>query len=278
MNQAVDVGVITVVPDETRAFRDTLKKHPEHAVDQPIPGTVRRANLGNLPSKDPNDYHSVVNMYALDQGNYHIMPVYEQMVSSFKPKLIVLLGMSGRVHEKIELCDVVIATQVLDHDRRAIKPDGVEHDLSNLPGISPWLLEIIRRMQTNTAEEMKFKAHKDSLNRKFSIHIGPIGSGAAVIKDDLSDEKEWLRAVSRKTLNVATEEVGVATQFDNDQLKDDLPVKGYMSLRGIQDGADPAKDKKYRYASAANACRFLEEFLKFCSKGFEEELPKHLNP
>ena len=54
------------------------------------------------------------------------------------------------------------------------------------------------------------------------------------------------------------------------------PVKGWLTIRGIQDAADADKDKRFRYVSTANAMITLEKILKYASKGFDDEIPRAL--
>lgn len=91
----------------------------------------------------------------------------------------------------------------------------------------------------------------------FRIHRGPIGSGSAVITDENSGTRAWLRTVNEKVLAVETEAAGLAQSFHESA---DRPAPfGWLTIRGISDEADVHKptDDDYHDLAARHAAAVL---------------------
>jgi len=270
-NKKVDVGIITVVADEARAVNSVLVNYPGFVDEVPGMQTGYDYSIGYLPSRD-SDMHSIACVQSLKQGNTAIMPLYQAMVEEYDPYLMVLIGISGRIDQEYSICDVCVPNYVLNYDFRAETPEGVKRTFDPLPPLEQWIVKIITRMQRKFSEELVFDACEDSYKEKFCVSLGPIGSGGAVVKDEDSEIKDWLKSTSRKTSSLETEAVGFAQQYQSNQLKKGLSTKGFMIIRGISDKADQDKDKKYRVQPAKNAMLFLEKFLSFTNKSFEGDI------
>lgn len=271
MNDCVDIGIVTIVSDEMRSINDFLKTNPGYQKDVPGVEYSYDFTLGSMRSKD-SQWHSVACVQALGQGNTGVMPAYQALTDEFRPRLIVLLGIGGSVNADLKVCDVCIADQIINYEKRAETPDGPSHTFDPLPPIEPWLIRVYQRLERELGEHMILRACEGSSQPVFKTIMGPIGSGEAVIKDEDSHVREWLKAVSRKTGAVETEAVGAARQFQSDKLKKSSRTRGYLVVRGISDAADKDKNKEYRYVPAMNAMLFLGALLEKASKGFKEEL------
>ncbi len=271
VDRCVDVGIVAIVSDEMRAVNDYLKVSPGYQSEVPGEHYDLDFTLGSMQAKD-NQQHSVACVQALSQGNTSVMPAYQALAEEYNPRLIVLLGIGGSVHEKLEICDVCIADQIINYEKRAETPDGPQHTFDPLPPIEPWLVRIFQRLERELGEGMILNSCDGSIKPVFKTRMGPIGSGEAVVKDEDSHVREWLKVVSRKTQAVETEAAGAARQFQSDKLKKSSRTRGYLVIRGISDAAGVDKDKEYRYVPAMNAMIFLGALLKKASKGFKEEL------
>lgn len=266
-NGSVDVGIITVVADEARAVNAVLKKYSGFMQEVAGERTGYDYTIGNIPSKD-GQVHTVACVQALKQGNTAIMPIYQAMVDEFNPILIVLIGIGGRVDNELDICDVCVPNYVLNYDFRAETKEGPKRTFDPLPPLEQWIIKIISRMQREWGEILEFDACDDSYRNKFRVSLGPIGSGGAVVKDENSETKEWLKTVSRKVSSLDTEATGFAQQYQSDKLKPHINTKGFMIVRGISDKADADKNKDYRIQPATNAMLFLEKFLSLSNKSF----------
>lgn len=267
----IDVGIMAVVSDEYRAVKDHLMKYPGFRDNIRNAESTRRFCFGSLPAAN-SKWHKVVCSRPLKQGNEPIMPVYEELRRFYRPRLMVLVGIAGKVHSKLKVCDVSIGNVILDYDKRADLPSGVEHTFNPLPALEPWLQDLYNQMEEQFGEDIYLQSAPGSPGGEFKVTLGPIGSGGAVVKDEESEIREWLNLVSRKTTVVETEAVGVAEQYSNSKLLKKDRTKGYLVIRGISDNADVDKNKEYRYVPAANAMIALDSLLKNASMGFEEEI------
>ncbi|GEM_PF-5921900 len=274
----VDVAVITVVPTETRALTDVLKQYPGVSLDKNLPGTVLTVNVGSLPSSDGH-YHSVVNFYCLDQGQANIGATVKNCLTYYNPSLIVLLGMSGKIHEKGKLGDVNVSSWVLDSDRKSEEGLGVKHNPVPLPPMQRWIRNIWTRLQNMHGEELQVINDVIEENNTFNIYIRPTLSGSSVVKDECSESKLYAEKVDRKLINVETEATVFITMVDDESLVRDSRLSGYLHIRGFQDSAGSKKEEERinRYRSSSNAAVALKFFLKSCTKNFVNECPVEIN-
>lgn len=267
----IDIGIMAVVSDEYRAVKDHLMKYPGFRDNIRNDESTRRFCLGSLPAAN-GMWHKVVCSRPLKQGNEAIMPVYEELRRFYSPRLMVLVGIAGKLHKKLNVCDVSVGNMILDYDKRANLLGGVEHTFNSLPALEPWLQDLYNQMEEKFGEDIQLQSAAGSPNDQFKVSLGPIGSGGAVVKDEDSEIREWLNLVSRKTTVVETEAVGVAEQYANSKLLKHDRTKGYIVIRGISDNADINKNKDYRYVPAANAMIAVDTLLRFASAGFKDEV------
>lgn len=271
-NTACDIGILTVVGDEARAVTSYLSKRPgfRDFGDYTSDKTVRKFMLGSLPARG-GGFHRIAVVQSTKQGNSAIMPAYQDLYNEFSPTLVVLIGIGGSINEDLVENDVCVANAVINYDSRAETAGGIKHTLDPLPPLEPWLMEVWSSVVRKHGESFKLMSENGLF---FKVRMGPIGSGGAVIKNDLSDMRAWLSDVCRKTTAVETEAVGVTEQFSQNKLRHGHSTRGVLILRGISDKADPLKDDRFRETCIRNAMTFLEEFVSHCSVGFADVLPR----
>jgi len=252
-----DVGIITIVTSELKAVIDTLKSQNKYSS---IKGKTynKTFHSGLLDGLDSD--LKVVATQTLEQGNRSIIAAYNSLVEEFNPKLIVVLGIAGSIHDDADICDVVIANSIIYYDKRKITKEGTIRNLDSFK-INAWTIEKINNYLSHAGEYPKYKV-ENSFKKNFNVHVGPIGTGEAVLKDSNAEEKNWLKQVSGKTLAVEMEAGGAAQQFYEDELKFSKRQKGIMIIRGISDKADREKNDKWRYVCSLNAVKVLSEILK----------------
>lgn len=253
----VDIGVLTILPEETRAVRDILTRSDNFVETETKTG--RYFSFGSLPlptAIDPNLVHwnSQPPLYTAltqshDQGQQSIIAAYSAMIEECSPQFIVLLGIAGGLDSDLAIGDVVIADQIVHYDRRGEESSGVSRRGSSTR-INPRLQAAINRYMTLSGSRLP------TLDGGFNIEVGPVGSGEAVVKSTLSNVRTWLIEFNEKTLAVEMEAAGLATaarETGNDG--------GYLVIRGISDHADEAKsasDKNgSRIKASENAMRTL---------------------
>jgi nucleoside phosphorylase len=268
----VDVGILAVVGDESRAITTHLTELPgfRDFGDYTSDKTVRPFFMGSLPAKS-GGVHRIAGVQANKQGNTSIMAAYQDLYDEFRPTLIVLIGIGGSISKELVENDVCLANAVVNYDSRSATETGIKHTLDPLPPIEPWLMEIWRALERKYGEDFELKS---ASGKNFKVRLGPIGSGGAVVKDESSEIRSWLLTVCRKSTAVETEAVGVAEQFSQNKLKHNHATRGYLVIRGISDSANKDKDRLYREACVRNAMIFLQEFLAQTNAGFTNVLPR----
>lgn len=253
--EQADIGVITVVTEETQAMRDMLREQPGYEESRGE-DTIRWFYRGSLTGENGNR-HRVVCTQALKQGNRAIIPAYFALADYCRPRLVVLLGIAGSIHKDAELCDVVIADQVLYYDKRKETPHGVCHRLEAYE-VAAWLRPVINHLFVLHGEPARLKSDAEPHTGTFGLRQGPIGTGEAVIGYREAEERKWLQSVNDKTLALDTEAGGLGEAFYEDQLRSGYKADGYLVIRGISDHADCEKDDKWRMIASKNAAKTLE--------------------
>ncbi|QIE58034.1 hypothetical protein G5B37_00160 [Rasiella rasia] len=251
-----DIGVITVVTHETRAVLKHLRINPKNDILK-----NGRSFYEGVTEASEKGIHKIVVTQQLDIGNRSVIPAYNALVNTYRPKLIILLGIAGSISKDLELCDVVIANQVIYYENRKEVPNKTNRR-GEMYKIEVKLKQVINKFFVIHNEPAVFKAEKDSLNEDFQILTGPIGSGEAVIADNASSIKEWLLEVNSKTLALEMEAGGFLQAFYEDGLSEFQPIHGVLVIRGISDHADFEKDDKWRKPASENAVKCLSEILK----------------
>lgn len=259
-SQMTDVGIITIVSQETRAVLKQLDIDPKDDI-------IRNGKSfyeGHFESAEKS-VHKVALTQQLEQGNRSVIMAYNALVNNYNPKLIVVLGIAGCISDDMELCDVVIANQVLYYENRK-ETQGKTNRRGDIFKIGAKLKQYINKLFLIYDEPAVLSASSESYNDNFKIVAGPIGSGEAVIADSASKVKDWLVKVNSKTMALEMEAGGFLQAYYEDELTDKQPSLGALVIRGISDHADVKKDDKWRKPASENAVKCLVELLKIIPK------------
>ena len=261
MNEnAVDVGIITILPEELSAVVEHFKRNKSYS-KKVGEQNARTFHLGEINPKKENQLKVAV-IQTLDQGNRSVMSAYNTLSEEFKPSLIILFGIAGGIHKSLKLDDVVIADSVYYYDKRAVEEKETLRRIEPSK-INGWTKQLLNNyLASFKRSDPEFLASMGSYEKKFNLHVGPIGSGEAVIKFNNSSERAWLSYVNDKTLAVETEAGGAMQQLYEDELSRNRQAKGLLVIRGISDHADMEKNDKWRLPATKNAMKVLVDLLK----------------
>jgi len=249
LKENAQIGIITIVPEEALAVQKGFSMSPQtpKIIDK------RYYDIGEYTS---NGKHlKIIHLQCIKQGSVDMALAFNALTSHFDLDYVVLLGIAGSIQKDINLCDVVIGSDILYYDRRKEKEGGdIARRLEHF-NMSFEMLNHIRRFELlNTAPH---KASDNSWQDNFNLHICPIGTGEAVIGNPLSDIRKWLLLVNSKTGVVETEAAGFTSAFN--ETTDG--VKDIIVVRGISDKADEKKDDKWRQPASDNAVIVLKQFI-----------------
>jgi nucleoside phosphorylase len=254
MKKPIAVGIIVIKPEELRGIQKVIK-----TTRVPAQTAVRQFYEGSFSVNKKN--FSMACIRALEKGNHSVMVAYQTLVREYSPKYIVLLGVAGGIHDKVKLCDVVIADAVYNYDRRVIMFSGERHR-SRCYDISARARELIARLQDALgSEEPQITAVNNSFAERFRVFLVPIGTGEAVCKKKLNQVRRWLQSINDNTMAVETEAAGASQQFYESQLETGCGSKGLIIIRGISDHANVKKNDDWQVIAAANATLCLQEIL-----------------
>ena len=259
----MDIGVITIVAEELAAVTDYFEENKSF-IEKKGSQSCRTYYTGRINDKDGKEL-SVVATQAIDQGNRSVIGAYNAIMEEFNPDLIVLLGIGGAIHDKLDIGDVAICDSIFYYDKRSITEDGTNRRLDPFK-INAWSKEFIRKYHhKQKTEEPSFESSENSPHSIFKSYFGPIGTGEAVVKYKDAEEKKWLKSVNDKVLAVETEAGGLAQQFYEDELNYSRRAKGILVIRGISDKADVEKKDEWRLAASKNAMKVLVEIFNSSS-------------
>ena len=269
--KTADFGILTILPEELSAIQEVfkLKKLPHKFGD-------RIYHNGKIYSCEDKSEREIVCTQAIGQGETSVVNAYHDMIQCFHPKIVFLVGIAGGILDndpskakekggqpELDLCDVVIARSVVNYELRKEAADGVEHR-GQCYNAEASVVAIVNELLTNI-QKKSISATKGSKNSTINVLFEPIGSGNAVIANQLSSIVQWLKKFNSKVAAVEMEATGISSAF-YESFNNNREVKGMLIVRGISDLANVDKDlcKKYRYPAAENAAlvakRLMEAF------------------
>lgn len=256
--RAFDIGVLTVIPEQTRILRQYMQSQPGFN-EWKAPGK-RWVMSGTLPFVDARGDQkvlTVVSTQTQDQGNYSASKAYDALKSEGRFALVILADIAGGLHQDVKLGDVILANGVIYYDSRAITERGDSHR-GRFYAMSAEVKNTINRFLVLEGEPCLIHSQAASSEEQatqFRVHVGPLGSGEAVLKFRDSETRSWLTSVNSKTLGVEMEAAGVLSA-DEEEGKDS-GTYGALVVRGVSDHADEGKDDSWRL----RACQHVLETI-----------------
>ena len=258
-----DFGIITVLNEELQAIDSIFR-----LTKLPYAYGERIFYHTSVKSELEKRVHNVICTQTIDPGESSATNAFHDLVSRYHPKVVFLIGIAGGIKKtkssnenlrpELDYCDVVIAQSVIDYEMRKDTVTGIEHRGSIYKidtRASIVVNDFIRKYSG------KIKPSKGSKNPDLRILFEPIGSGNAVLTNNLSNIVTWLKQTNSKVAAVEMEAVGVVSALC-EQLAD-KSVKGVIVIRGISDLADDEKDKvkQYRVPAAKNAAIVAKQLM-----------------
>jgi adenosylhomocysteine nucleosidase len=253
-----DVGVITILSEETRAVVDMFKASGAYRKQSQAGGLV----FHEAEIEAAGRRLKLVATQALDQGQQSSVIAYHHLQQFYSPAITVLVGIAGAIQSRLALGDVVVVQDVIYYDLRKEVPGKTIHRGRSLPVPAP-----IRRATNDffsTGGEPRRAAILDRSGtlRTYSVWPGPIGSGEAVVADADSEIRRYVTDYNDKTLALEMEAKGVAQAF-YEAVNGAGPAVGWLAVRGISDDASPQKNDAYHEIASWHAAMVLYELLPY---------------
>lgn len=183
-----------------------------------------------------------------------------KIILRFRPKLVAMVGIAaGSNPETQEFGDILTANQTFDHDAgKNVETDGkIEFQPHSSPiAIDTRSVTLLKNWehQRTELEEISRAWPGEVPRKRLSLHVGPIGSGAAVLSSKqpiLDIVKHW-----RKLVGVEMEAHAVHVACRDTM----TPAPKFLCFKSISDFAEKKDDRWQKYAAftAAECCyRFL---------------------
>jgi adenosylhomocysteine nucleosidase len=254
------VGIITVIPVETRAVLDMLGQAGSYR-SEVLGG--RHFHEGHLPVS--GGLVGVVATQALGPGQRPTVVAYQQIRARYAVPIVVLVGIAGGIHPDLDLADVVIATRVVYTESRRDDPGRTRHR-GEAHDVPPAIQHALNAFFTRYGEPAPLRRRVNRHTVAYRVRPGPLGSGEAVIRDRDHPDRHWLHAFHDKVLAVDTEAAALAHAFHEDR-DADPPPHGWLVIRGISDRADADKDDLYHAVAAGNAAHAFRTLLPYLVPG-----------
>jgi adenosylhomocysteine nucleosidase len=182
-----------------------------------------RFEIGHLPGG-----RCRVAVGLVGKGNHPAAVITERAIAEFAPVAVLFVGIAGALRSKIQLGDVVVASQVYAYHGGTSNDDGLK--------ARPRVWEI-----PHAAGQI---AHHLARTAEWSrglpgdvappVHFGPIAAGEVVQDSAISDQAQWVRQHYSDALAIEMEAAGVAQAGH----LNGAPV---VVIRGISDRADGTK-------------------------------------
>ncbi len=242
----IDVAIITAVDVEFNAIYDSTWQKDKDV------GTIKfyRKTFKNNEGKL---IHTIL-FQLEDKGMVSPGIGICTLLKHYRPKNIIMIGITAGNPDKTKFGDVIVATQSYDYSYGAIKEiDGnveFETDLV-LEKASDDLISIFREYSKNNRIQQEIRNRVNMLDEykeDIEIKLGSIATGPAVIKSKYFTEK-YIRPQNRNYLGIDMETYSV--YYSCKRLDNQL---NYISIKSVCDHANSEKkDTHQKYCSKLTA-------------------------
>jgi adenosylhomocysteine nucleosidase len=256
-----DLGVITVLTEETRAVTGVLARLGTYRARELDDGT----RFEEAVIETGGWRIGIVSTRALDRGILSASIAFDKLQYHYSPAVVAMTGIAGGIHPSVQLGDVVLALEVINYDQRKETTAGPRRRGSSLR-VPATVRRAVNNFFSDNGEPCRMTVtDPDSVTRTFDIYDGIIGSGSAVVADSLSDIRTYLANFNDTTLAVETESAGISQTFY--EQADAGHARGWLGIRGIADHADTAKDDRFHDIASWHAAAALERLAPYLAHG-----------
>lgn len=217
-----------------------------------IPNDSSNYWLGKIILSDERTLN-VVATHLPQMGMVATATACSKVITRFRPKYLLMTGICGGVKGKVNLGDIVISDLSFDLDSGKITEQDdkpvFEPDFRSIP-LDPTLKESLMMLtaEKDTLRGIKDKWQGEAQSAELKLHIGPVGSGAAVISNAQYVEEKIQHQRKLIAIDMETYAVFYSSQYCKD------PKPKALSIKSISDYADAHKnDTIQKYGSFISA-------------------------
>ena len=245
----VDFAIVTALKVERDAMLSRLDRYTR--IEAPSdPYSYYRGQI-DIPM---GGHYEVVVMQLIDPGNVNAATEAAALVSRWKPKNLLMVGIAGGIQQEgVEKGDVVVARFVYYYEMGKRTVGGEQRRPVNYRCDRILLAKASNYEAAEWKGEVNVSPPLGSENYVPRARFGPIGCGELVIADKKTIP--LLLTECPKMLAVAMEGAGVAQVAENNQVS-------FLEIRGISDLANPKKNDRWHIYAANSAAAFTRGFLR----------------
>lgn len=237
LEEEVEFGIVTALPKELSALISI--GNWDRVIKS---GDENRTYYLN----QQNDKKKIVACCAIGMGHLNSALLVRDLIASWRPKSIVLVGIAGGLGEA-DLGDVVVSDQVIDYELGKETTSGYKPRWS-VYRADPRLIDRAHGLIIDGWAPQVKNGRPDKLRkRKPGLFVGPILSGNKVIANERVSSE--FSSIWSKALAIEMEGAGVAAAVYQSQVGVPFTV-----VKAICDKADSAKNDDWQsYAAEAAA-------------------------
>ncbi|TKI98777.1 response regulator [Bacillus cereus] len=215
--------------------------------------------IGGILVED--QYLRVVAVAANQMGLSAAAVTTMKMINLFKPRVMIMPGIMGGVKFEVSIGDVVISDPSWDYgDGKYDVEDGeitfkqsplqirLDKSLEQEVNILRSDKDLIMELYTSFSEQKP--------SDPFTVHIGPVASGAAVVA--ASSKIQAIKQQQRKLLGIDMEIYGFMYAVENTNGIKPLGI----GIKGVSDLSDEDKNSDYAQYAARNSVMISYELIK----------------
>ncbi|MEU3307432.1 hypothetical protein [Nocardiopsis sp. NPDC006832] len=260
-DQRKDVGIVTILPVETRAILDEL------GLERPRKQEGLFFSAGDVSTESGKA--SVVATQTLGPGQRSVMSALDHLRHHFSPRLWVLVGIGGGLGNSPSragggrIGDVIVSTRIVYYDSRKITAGDRVQRRGEERQAPARVVHAANAYFTDRGEPAVIRGRVNGhRKRSFEVHHGLIGSGEAVIAHEDAEERQWLKHYNDKVMAVDMESGGLSQFWQENSVRGE-GNPDWVVVRGISDGADAQKDDDAHALAAHNAAHVVHELLPY---------------
>jgi len=118
----VDFGVIVALPEEFTALQKAMGGFDDTTYKDARTFYHKRVTARS----DPSRTYRVIATFLNNMGQAEATNATRDLLAEWRPQNIILTGLAGALHNKIELGDVIFSDWIYYYEPSKITPEGVE--------------------------------------------------------------------------------------------------------------------------------------------------------
>ncbi|MBZ3765977.1 hypothetical protein [Bacillus cereus] len=206
-------------------------------------------------------YLRVVAVAANQMGLTAAAVTTMKMINLFRPRIMIMPGIMGGIKSEVNIGDVVISDPSWDYGDGKYDFEAGEIIFKQ----SPLQIRLDKTLEQEinilrSEEELIMKLYTSFGERKpsdpFTVHIGPVASGAAVIA--ASKKIQSIKQQQRKLLGIDMEIYGFMYAIENTNGIKPLGI----GIKGVSDLSDENKNSNFAQYASRNSVMISYELIK----------------